>query len=199
MQVYSLTRHVHKRRARVRSVLLRILAQRPDPADPPLQPHLLRTLPRENVQDGRYHPQRLLPSVPLDHLHPNQPGPARGPVGQHWDLGPNCRGAAGEEGFGGWHKDPTQVNTVSKQPQWRLHVYKGNSLQFNFSTIIYTSLILNKSPLSLISSYSRQSGFMQALQQLFSCVLLQGQRYWQLKDALKKPKRPVCVELQSGF
>lgn len=84
----------------MRGVLLRVLPPRPDPADAPLQAHLLRPLPGEDVADGRHHPQRVLPPVPLDHLHPGEPHLVGRPVGQHGHLGPDLRGAgAGGEGL----------------------------------------------------------------------------------------------------
>ena len=76
-------------------VLLHVLTQRPGPSAAPLQTHLLRPLPGEAVQDERGHPLRLVPPLPLDHLHAGQPDPARGIVGQHGDLGSDIGGAAG--------------------------------------------------------------------------------------------------------
>lgn len=95
--LYHSSHHDDKRSARVRDLLPRLLTQRPDPPGPPLQPHLLRTLPGENVQGRGCHLQRLLPPVPLDYLHPGQPHPARRPVGQHGNLGPDRRGGDAAE------------------------------------------------------------------------------------------------------
>lgn len=77
----------------MRGVLLRVLPPRPDPADAPLQAHLLHPLPGEDVAVGRHHPQRVLPPVPLDHLHPGERHLVGRPVGQHGHLGPDLRGA----------------------------------------------------------------------------------------------------------
>lgn len=98
----------------MRRVLLRVLAQGPDPKGPSLQPHLLRPLPGENVQAGGGHPDSVLPPVSLDHLHPSQSDPARSPVGQHGYLGYDSRGDAGEGAAFGFtpDEDPThQVQT----------------------------------------------------------------------------------------
>lgn len=114
----------------MRRVLQRVLPQRPDPSGPPLQPHVLRSLPGANVQDKRGDLQRLLPSVPLDYLHTGQSDPARRPVGQHGDLGPDYRGEAAEHIDGGFekHKDTTQVDATLFETV-RVHVHAPESVQ----------------------------------------------------------------------
>lgn len=118
-------------------MLLRVLTQRPSPTGPPLQPHLLRPLPGDIVQAGGAHPLRLLPSVPLDHLHPSQPDPARVPVGQHGDLGPDCGGGAagdkariggGFEGFEGLKETTHHVKTPLSKTLW-CHVHTPKHVQ----------------------------------------------------------------------
>lgn len=99
--------HGHNCGARVHRVLPRVLAQQQDPTGAPLQPHLLCPMPGENVQAEGCHLHRLLPSLPLDYLHQSQPDFARGPVGQHRNLGPDFRGADGEwEQFSGGFERP---------------------------------------------------------------------------------------------
>lgn len=108
----------------MRGVLLRVLPPRPDPADAPLQAHLLRPLPGEDVADGRHHPQRVLPTVPLDHLHPGEPHLVGRPVGQHGHLGPDLRGAGAggagldvrfHEGFEQHDEAARRLGTVSTE------------------------------------------------------------------------------------
>lgn len=104
-------------------VLLQVLTQPPDPAGPPLQPHLLRPLPGKNVQAGGRHLHCLLPPVPLDYLHPGQSDVTWSPVGQHRDLGPDCGGAEveGRSARGGFErrKDPTHdANATCFKAVW---------------------------------------------------------------------------------
>lgn len=131
--------HALQWRSRVCRVLLPVHTQWPDPTDPPLQTHLLRCLLGTTVQDGWCHPYHHLPHVPLDYLHPGQPDPARGPVGQHRDLGPNSKGAAGQAGCNrGFerHRSPIiEVNIVSISLKNSLSLY-SNRLYYSSSSLL---------------------------------------------------------------
>jgi len=91
-------------------VLQQVLSQRPGPSGAALRTHLLCTLPGAAVPAEGVPLLRLLPPVPLDHLHQGQPDPARSPVGQHGDLGQDSGGQGEGEG-----------DTISPDGRFKLH------------------------------------------------------------------------------
>lgn len=83
-----------------------VLPHGPDTPAAPLQAHLLRTVPGDDIPAEERAPGRVLPAVPPGHLYRAGAQPAGGPVGRPGAVGADTRGRSGgrggEGGGGGW-------------------------------------------------------------------------------------------------
>lgn len=132
-------------------LLLRVLALRADPAGAPLQAHLLLRVPGEAVVAEGRGPDRVLPAVPLDHLHQRLAQPAGGAVGQHGHMGPDLRGAA-QRGRSGPGPAGAQEANVELQTLC-VHVHAPQTVQLCASTPrLLTAFVLqgHRTPVSAL-------------------------------------------------